>query len=69
VSRGLLIVDLDAGTPAARSGLRTGDVILAVDGETVETLADFRSLISLPAPSYDLEVARRGERMRLALRH
>jgi Do/DeqQ family serine protease len=33
---GALVVSVSPGTPAARAGLKTGDLILAVDGQTVE---------------------------------
>lgn len=68
-TRGLLVVEVEPGTPASRAGLRSGDVVLDVDGESVDTLAEFRELISLPAERYALVVSRRGERLRIDLGH
>jgi S1-C subfamily serine protease len=46
VTEGLLITRVVAGTPAHAAGLRAGDVIVAVDGQAVRTVADFRRLLS-----------------------
>ncbi|MHC4428277.1 MAG: trypsin-like peptidase domain-containing protein [Planctomycetota bacterium] len=40
---GVMVAHLDPGQPAARDGLRIDDVILSVDGESVPTVADFRT--------------------------
>jgi serine protease Do len=40
---GVLIRSVSAGTPAAKAGLKAGDVITRVDGITVTTLAELRS--------------------------
>jgi S1-C subfamily serine protease len=37
----VVIADVSADSPAARAELRRGDVILAVGGHTVSTLAEF----------------------------
>jgi serine protease Do/serine protease DegQ len=44
VERGILVRDVAQGSPAARNGLRPGDVITAVNRKPVETLADFNAL-------------------------
>jgi len=41
VETNVVVQDVSAGGPAARAGLRQGDIILAVAGQTVATLADF----------------------------
>jgi len=38
---GVLVASVDAGSPAARAGLRAGDVLIAVNGKTVAAAADF----------------------------
>ncbi len=40
---GVLVRSVSAGTPAAKAGLKAGDVITRVDGVTVTTLAELRA--------------------------
>lgn len=37
--RGAMVIEVTGGSPAARAGLKTGDVILAIDGRVVEGLS------------------------------
>jgi membrane-associated protease RseP (regulator of RpoE activity) len=39
VTEGLLVSSVDAGTPAAKAGLKAGDVITAIDGKAVGSAA------------------------------
>ena len=41
-SRGVVLTSIDMGRPAARAGLRVGDVVQAINGRTVEDLEEFR---------------------------
>jgi predicted metalloprotease with PDZ domain len=43
---GVLITNAPASSPAAESGLRDGDLLVKVDGESVRTVNDVRELIS-----------------------
>ena len=47
---GVLLVAVGEGSPAAEAGLRRGDIILAVDGEAVDSSADLREAISRREP-------------------
>jgi serine protease Do len=48
--RGLVITRVAEGSPAARAGLKVGDVILRFDGEQVTTYRKLQRLISEAAP-------------------
>ena len=49
-TKGVLITDIDAGSPAEKAGLKRTDVILGVDGHTVTSLEDLRLRISQMIP-------------------
>lgn len=44
------------GSPAAQSGIRAGDIVLAMDGQEVRTMEDLVSVVSALRPGYDTEV-------------
>lgn len=46
VKSGILVIRARPGTPAYRSGLRDGDVILRVSGKSVSTVRDLRGLLA-----------------------
>ena len=53
---GALVQSVTAGTPAARAGLRLGDVIAEIDGEEVETSNDLQHLVALRAPGDSIRI-------------
>jgi S1-C subfamily serine protease len=60
---GALISNVEAGSPAARAGLRQGDVVVAVDGEKIADSNALRNRIAgtKPGSSVTLEVLRDGQ--------
>ncbi|KPQ26096.1 DegQ family serine endoprotease [Halomonas sp. HL-93] len=62
-AEGALIADLDPDGPAAKGGLKAGDVILEVNGETVDRSSSLPRLIGRVAPGdeVDLRLMRDGE--------
>jgi serine protease Do len=60
---GALVSGLKPDAPGAKAGLRDGDVILAVNGQSVESANDLRLRISQTAPgtSVKLQVSRDGK--------
>jgi len=57
---GILVADVTAGGPAARAGIRRGDIITTLDGIPITSSARFRNRIAFLAPgtAVKLEVAR-----------
>lgn len=49
-ARGVLVERAERGTPAARAGLRKGDVVTALDGVALTTYVQFNRLIAAKAP-------------------
>lgn len=69
VKEGLLVLNVPAGTPAARAGLQSGDVILRADGKAVRHVRELRSAVARSGDkAVALEVVRKGKRLELTLR-
>ncbi len=60
VKSGLLITDVVEDTPAFEAGLREGDVVLAVNGQSVETVAGLRK--HLAAGGAEVTYVRKGKK-------
>lgn len=60
---GALIVDANEGDPAAEAGIQSGDVVTAVDGQTIESPRDLARIIAEYDPESQVEVTlwRNGE--------
>lgn len=61
VDGGVLIVDIVPGSPAARAGIRPGDVITRVDERTVRTVEALRLSIAAVRGDVPLAFVREGE--------
>jgi S1-C subfamily serine protease len=68
--RGVAVRAVQPGSPAAASGLLPGDVILALAGQPVTSIADLMRGLGHAAIDQQLalEVARRGQRLTLTVR-
>jgi len=66
---GALVANVSAGSPAARAGLKTGDLITAIDGQTVDdpNAFDYRFATKPLGGSAQLGLSRNGKEMRLAV--
>lgn len=70
-ARGLLVVRVAPGSPARRSGLRPGDVIMAAAGRPVASQADLRAVVAGPEAgstrAVELSIVRQGRRQTVSL--
>ena len=59
---GALIASVTPNSPASRAGLKEGDVVTAVNGQTVETGSDLQVAVSEVAPGtkIQLDIERNG---------
>lgn len=56
VKAGAIIASVESGTPADEAGLAAGDVIVEVDGATVESSSDLRHKIGLRRPGDEVAI-------------
>lgn len=67
-SKGLLVLRVGPGTPAARAGLEAGDVLTRVDGREVESVEQFRvTVFRTRESSLKLDILRKGKSQSLTL--
>ncbi|MBP7141989.1 MAG: Do family serine endopeptidase [Opitutaceae bacterium] len=55
-SRGVIVTQVEAGSPADKAGLRQGDAILSINGRTIASRQDLRLFISQFAPGTEVQV-------------
>jgi serine protease Do len=61
-AEGCRLTDVDEASPAARAGLKVGDIVLKVNGRDVKASAAFRRWVSEAAPGETLNLqVKRGE--------
>jgi len=69
-ARGAEVVHVQENSPAARAGLRLGDVVTSVAGEEVETVSDLQAKLAAlePTSTTTLEVRRAGRTIEVPVR-
>jgi serine protease Do len=68
IARGILIADVQNGSPASKAGLRRGDVIVKVEGQPVASSGEFRNAIASAGANRNvsLELYRDGKPVTLS---
>ena len=66
---GILIADVSEDSPAAKAGLRQGDIVVAYRGEPVSDVGNFRNRVALtpPGSSQVLTIVRDGKRQNISI--
>ena len=67
---GIVITEMVANGPASKSNLRTGDVIVSIEGKTVKTARELKDAIALQSPGHvlALNVVRGKEHLSIKVR-
>jgi serine protease Do len=65
---GLLVVSVQPGSAASTAGLKSGDVIEAVDGKSMSSMAESMKLTNTPGSDYTLDVVRDKQKVVFTLR-
>lgn len=68
VGRGVLVVDVAAGTPASMAGIIPGDVITRIDQVAVQSVEDLRFGVSMANGTLPVSLVRQGTSVQLLLR-
>ncbi len=65
--QGVVVAQVDSGSPAEKAGLKVGDVVVSVNGREVRSSADMRNVIGLLriGAEVDMEVVRGRRTLRL----
>ncbi len=68
--RGVIVTQVNTGTPAEKAGLKEGDIILSVDGQEIRNPSMLRNVISLSAVGHDaqLKLLRDGKEKTVAVK-
>jgi Do/DeqQ family serine protease len=61
--RGVVISSIERTSPAARVGFQPGDVLLAINGERIESTADLRRLVQTRPRVWEIQLSRGGRVM------
>jgi len=54
--QGVLISDVSQGSPAAKAGLKRGDIVLKIDGQATNEVSDLRNLIAMKGKSAQVKL-------------
>lgn len=53
-THGVLISEVNAKTPAEKAGIKQGDVVIAIDGKTIDNVGELRNTIAMTSPGTKL---------------
>jgi len=67
LSSGIIITQIENGSPAQKAGLKVSDVVVSANGKNIRSASDMHNLVGLLriGQSIDLELFRQGEKLNL----
>lgn len=68
-TQGVAVMDVEQGSPAMRAGVRRGDVVVAINGEQVDDVADVVALAGEPRRSWRYTLNRYGRVINQLIRY
>lgn len=68
LASGVIVLDLTAGSPAARLRMRPGDMVLKVNGSDIDTVADLQKMLRVQAQQWTLLIRRGEQNIQLTVR-
>jgi len=63
--KGLKVLEVKPDAPAAKSGLKTGDILEQIDGKSINSVEDMRGALENGASEYRMDIRRSGKPMEL----
>lgn len=60
-SKGVVVTEVTAGSPAEQMGLKKSDVIISIDGKQINDVGTFKSLVSTRADGWQIVLSRNGQ--------
>jgi serine protease Do len=64
---GVVVLEVKGGTPAARLGVRRGDLVVAVNNEKITSVKQLATLLAVEGAGWRLSVERNGKVFNLAI--
>ena len=61
VSKGVVVVEVEEGSSAAALGVQKGDIVVAVNGQKIETTHDLERATAARANAWRLVIQRGGQ--------
>jgi S1-C subfamily serine protease len=65
--KGLKVLEVKSDAPAAKAGLKVGDVVEKIDGQSVNNLDELRAALEKENKSHKLNIIRAGKSMELTV--
>jgi S1-C subfamily serine protease len=65
--QGVVVLDVEDRTPAARLGMKRGDIIIGINNEKVKSVVELQASLAIPGAGWRLALERGGKLFNLAI--